>query len=275
MLDKSGADVAKKFHDLLFANQPSEEGPFPSKDDLVALAGQAGADADELKTRSTTATGLDWAADATERRATCGVDSTPTVLLDGRAVHRTAGPSTIWQRTCSRRFSDPMTTGDTWSARHEFIQGLPKAELHVHHVGSASARIVSELATRHPGTVPSDLDELRRFYEFRDFAHFIEVYLAVVALIRTPEDIHYLTYEVAREMATEQTPAVRRAHLHAVHLGPAGPARRGHGRSRPTPRRSRPPGSRRSATSGWCCAGSTTSPASSASRPPTRPSTTP
>src|SRR3954451_21908728 len=86
-----------------------------------------------------------------------------------------------------------------------FIQGLPKAELHVHHVGSASARIVSELATRHPGTVPDDLDELKGFFEFRDFAHFIEVYLAVVALIRTPEDIHYLTYEIAREMATGQT----------------------------------------------------------------------
>src|SRR5918998_1123592 len=86
----------------------------------------------------------------------------------------------------------------------DFILGLPKAELHVHHVGSASPRIVSELAARHPGTVPSDLDELRRFYEFRDFAHFIEVYLAVVALIRTPEDIHYLTYEIAREMATDQ-----------------------------------------------------------------------
>jgi aminodeoxyfutalosine deaminase len=85
-----------------------------------------------------------------------------------------------------------------------FVAGLPKAELHVHHVGSASARIVSELAARHPGTVPSDLEELQRFYEFRDFAHFIEVYLAVVGLIRTPEDIRYLTYEVAREMATGQ-----------------------------------------------------------------------
>ena len=86
----------------------------------------------------------------------------------------------------------------------QFIRGLPKVELHVHHVGSASPRIVSELAARHPGSVPSDLEELRRFYEFRDFAHFIEVYLAVVALIRTPDDVHYLTYEVAREMATEQ-----------------------------------------------------------------------
>ena len=94
-----------------------------------------------------------------------------------------------------------MSTPDPRTA---FIAGLPKAELHVHHVGSASARIVAELAARHPGTVPSDPDALRRFYEFRDFGHFIEVYLAVVDLIRTPEDIRYLTYEVAREMATGQ-----------------------------------------------------------------------
>ena len=86
-----------------------------------------------------------------------------------------------------------------------FIAGLPKAELHVHHVGSASPRIVSELAERYPGTVPSDPDELRAFFEFRDFAHFIEVYLAVVALIRTPDDIRYLTYEIAREMAEGQS----------------------------------------------------------------------
>src|SRR6478735_1808674 len=86
----------------------------------------------------------------------------------------------------------------------DFIARLPKAELHVHHVGSASPRIVSELAARHPGTVPSDPEAPRRFFEFRDFGHFIEVYLAVVDLIRTPEDIRYLTYEIGREMATGQ-----------------------------------------------------------------------
>jgi aminodeoxyfutalosine deaminase len=86
----------------------------------------------------------------------------------------------------------------------DFITRLPKAELHVHHVGSASPRIVSELAERHPGTVPSDDEELRRFFEFRDFAHFVDVYLAVVGLIRTPEDIRYLTHEVGREMAVGQ-----------------------------------------------------------------------
>jgi len=85
-----------------------------------------------------------------------------------------------------------------------FIAGLPKAELHVHHVGSASPAIVSELAMRHPGAVPFDPDELRAFFEFRDFAHFVEVYLAVVDLLRTDEDIRYLTYEVARELAQGQ-----------------------------------------------------------------------
>ncbi|MET0840216.1 MAG: adenosine deaminase [Marmoricola sp.] len=85
-----------------------------------------------------------------------------------------------------------------------FIARLPKAELHVHHVGSASPRIVSELATRHPGTVPSDPEALTEFFAFRDFAHFIEVYLAVVDLIRTPEDVRLLTYEIAREMAEQQ-----------------------------------------------------------------------
>ncbi|HXH80190.1 adenosine deaminase [Nocardioides sp.] len=86
----------------------------------------------------------------------------------------------------------------------DFIAGLPKAELHVHHVGSASPRIVAELAARHPGTVPADPEALRAFFEFRDFAHFIEVYLAVVDLVRTPEDVRLLTYEVAREMAVGQ-----------------------------------------------------------------------
>jgi aminodeoxyfutalosine deaminase len=85
-----------------------------------------------------------------------------------------------------------------------FVAGLPKAELHVHHVGSASPRAVAELAERHPGVVPSDPDALASFFEFRDFAHFIEVYLAVVDLIRTPEDVRLLTYEVAREMAVGQ-----------------------------------------------------------------------
>ena len=88
----------------------------------------------------------------------------------------------------------------------EFIAGLPKAELHVHHVGSASPRIVAELAARHAGStpVPADPELLARYFDFRDFAHFIEVYLSVVDLIRDAEDVWTLTFEVARELAGQQ-----------------------------------------------------------------------
>ncbi|MEU5159312.1 adenosine deaminase [Streptomyces sp. NPDC020875] len=85
-----------------------------------------------------------------------------------------------------------------------FVAGLPKAELHVHHVGSASPRIVAELAARHPDSrVPTDPAALTRYFTFTDFAHFIDVYLSVVDLIRTPEDVRLLTFEVARDMARQ------------------------------------------------------------------------
>ncbi len=87
----------------------------------------------------------------------------------------------------------------------DFIAGLPKAELHVHHVGSASPRIVAELASRHGDSpVPADPDQLAGYFAFTDFAHFIEVYLSVVDLVRTPEDVRMLTYEIARDMTSQQ-----------------------------------------------------------------------
>ncbi|MFI1211126.1 adenosine deaminase [Streptomyces sp. NPDC020802] len=99
---------------------------------------------------------------------------------------------------------DPITPG-TPRDLHAFIAGLPKAELHVHHVGSASPRIVSELAARHSDSkVPSDPEALADYFTFTDFAHFIDVYLSVVDLIRTPEDVRLLTYEVARDMARQR-----------------------------------------------------------------------
>ncbi|MFN2517478.1 MAG: adenosine deaminase [Jatrophihabitantaceae bacterium] len=86
-----------------------------------------------------------------------------------------------------------------------FIAGLPKAELHVHHIGSASPRIVSDLAARHEGSspVPADPALLVDYFTFTDFAHFVEVYLSVVDLIRDPADVWTLTYEIARDLAAQ------------------------------------------------------------------------
>lgn len=94
----------------------------------------------------------------------------------------------------------------------DYVAELPKAELHVHHVGSASSRIVTELAARHQGAspVPADPARLRDYFTFTDFAHFVDVYLSVVDLIRDAQDVWTLTYETIRELAAQ---AVRYAEV--------------------------------------------------------------
>ena len=46
----------------------------------------------------------------------------------------------------------------------EFVSALPKVELHLHLIGSASPETVLALARRHPdGGVPTEPEALRRF----------------------------------------------------------------------------------------------------------------
>jgi aminodeoxyfutalosine deaminase len=87
---------------------------------------------------------------------------------------------------------------------HSFVHALPKVELHVHLVGSAGVDTVLELARRHPGAgVPTDRDELERFYAFRDFDHFLKVYWAVQSMLKGRDDIHTLVVGLATELARQ------------------------------------------------------------------------
>lgn len=63
---------------------------------------------------------------------------------------------------------------------------------------------MAELASRHPDSkVPTDPEALADYFTFTDFAHFIDVYISVVDLVRTPDDVRTLTFEVARDMARQ------------------------------------------------------------------------
>lgn len=85
---------------------------------------------------------------------------------------------------------------------HEFVAALPKVELHVHLLGSASLDTVLNLANRHPDRgVPTDRDGLRAYYEFTDFAHFIQVYVKVNSLVRTGVDVTALVVGLAGDLA--------------------------------------------------------------------------
>jgi protein-disulfide isomerase len=96
VLDKSGPDVAKKFHDLLYENQPEEKGPFPSNEDILKLAVQAGASEADVKDAITNVDGKGtWVTDATQAALDAGVRSTPTILLDGKVYQDGRTPAEI------------------------------------------------------------------------------------------------------------------------------------------------------------------------------------
>ncbi len=61
----------------------ARRGPFPSVEELVQLAGQAGADAAAVQTAIDDGEGEDWVADATQAAEDLGVTGTPTVILNG------------------------------------------------------------------------------------------------------------------------------------------------------------------------------------------------
>lgn len=83
-----------------------------------------------------------------------------------------------------------------------FIAGLPKAELHVHMQGAASVETVLGLSRRYPEVgLPQEEAAMREFYEFTDFANFIEVYVAVARLVRTADDVYDLAMGLARDLA--------------------------------------------------------------------------
>lgn len=83
-----------------------------------------------------------------------------------------------------------------------FVAALPKVELHVHLLGAASPETVLALARRHPDRgVPTELDELRAYYGFTDFAHFIQVYIQVNTLVTTAADVTDLVVGLARDLA--------------------------------------------------------------------------
>jgi aminodeoxyfutalosine deaminase len=90
------------------------------------------------------------------------------------------------------------------SSVNAFIRAVPKVELHLHLVGSASPSVVAALAAIHPDAgVPDSVDELKGWFEFTDFAHFIEVYAQVSSLVRSAANIATLIESSAHDLAAQ------------------------------------------------------------------------
>jgi adenosine deaminase len=88
----------------------------------------------------------------------------------------------------------------------EFIQALPKAEIHIHLEGSIEPETVLRLAERNNmlDRLPSTkVSELREWFTFTGFLDFVQIYFIIQDLLRTPEDFALITYELGADMARQ------------------------------------------------------------------------
>lgn len=80
----------------------------------------------------------------------------------------------------------------------ERIATLPKAELHVHLEGSIRPPVAVQLARRHK--VRLSEDEVRRRYDYRNFAEFLEAFKWVTSFLLDPQDFAVLATDVAEQL---------------------------------------------------------------------------
>lgn len=95
---------------------------------------------------------------------------------------------------------------------------MPKYELHVHIEGAADADTYFNIAQKNNITLPvKSRQDWQRFFEFRDFPHFIEVYTAAVNCLRTTEDYGLLIDNFFRHQS-EQNIVYSEAYLSATFI---------------------------------------------------------
>jgi aminodeoxyfutalosine deaminase len=80
---------------------------------------------------------------------------------------------------------------------------FPKIELHVHLEGTVRPATLLEIARRNDYPLPAETEEgLAALYDFRDFAHFIDVWILTTNALQQSEDFHQVVVDYAAEAAS-------------------------------------------------------------------------
>ncbi len=88
----------------------------------------------------------------------------------------------------------------------DFIQEMPKAEIHIHLEGAIQPETLLELARRNNmmDTLPADnVAGLREWYTFSDFGHFVKIYLTIADTLRNADDFALIAYHNGKDMAAQ------------------------------------------------------------------------
>ncbi|HEX5506238.1 MAG TPA: adenosine deaminase [Thermomicrobiales bacterium] len=87
-----------------------------------------------------------------------------------------------------------------------YLRAAPKAELHVHLEGAIDPATLLRLAARNGVALPATTEAGLRALcaaPYRDFAHFVGLFVAACRCLRTAEDYAEVVYEFGRELARQ------------------------------------------------------------------------
>ena len=85
-----------------------------------------------------------------------------------------------------------------------FINGLPKAELHLHIEGSLEPELMFELARRNKVEIPFDsVEAVRAAYDFSNLQDFLDIYYAGANVLLTEQDFHDLAFAYFQRAAAD------------------------------------------------------------------------
>lgn len=78
---------------------------------------------------------------------------------------------------------------------HQFLNQLPKAELHMHLEGSLEPELMFKLAQRNQVSLPFDsVEAIRAAYEFSNLQDFLDIYYQGANVLQTEQDFYDLTW---------------------------------------------------------------------------------
>jgi adenosine deaminase len=85
-----------------------------------------------------------------------------------------------------------------------YLATAPKAELHVHLEGAIDPTTLLILAQRNSVTLPvNTVEEMQQWFVFRDFNHFVDIYLQISRCLKSAEDYELIAYEFGVNMARQ------------------------------------------------------------------------
>ena len=86
----------------------------------------------------------------------------------------------------------------------KLIQGIPKAELHVHIEGSLEPELMFDLAEKNSLSLPYEsVDDIRRAYEFSDLQSFLDIYFLGMQVLLDEDDFYRMTWAYLEKAAAQ------------------------------------------------------------------------